>query len=107
MYSPCKTKSTIKVNELRTEFDLWFLNNGMKIQRHLSSKNANCLFDSVLSLLENWRSKPIDLRLRSISWTQNVVSRGSAWGMKMWKLFEDTKANIDSYGMPTYMDYLE
>lgn len=73
MYSSYKTNSVKKNNKLYTKFDSWFLKNGMKIQSYLSSKKGNCLFESVSLFLDAWRSKPIKLVLKSISWVQNEL----------------------------------
>jgi hypothetical protein len=73
MYSSYKTNSVKKNNKLYTKFDSWFLKNGMKIQSYLSSKKGNCLVESVSLFLDAWRSKPIKLVLKSISWVQNEL----------------------------------
>jgi len=73
MYSSYKTNSLKKNNKLYTKFDSWFLKNGMKIQSYLSSKKGNCLVESVSLFLDAWRSKPIKLVLKSISWVQNEL----------------------------------
>jgi hypothetical protein len=48
------------------KFDSWFLEHHMRIERHLSKKNGNCLFESISCFIDDWRGKPFELQLKSI-----------------------------------------
>jgi hypothetical protein len=89
------------------KFDLWFTDNHLKIEPHLSNKTGNCLFESVASFLEDWNGKPVELRYKSLLWAKTQVSQGTQWGMMMWRNFEVTKANQDCYNLNSYVEYLE
>jgi hypothetical protein len=90
-----------------SKFDSWFLEHHMRIESHLSKKNGNCLFESISCFIDNWRGKPFELLLKSITWAQKQVSQGTSWGMSLWMKFDETKANIDCYNKNSSMDYLE
>jgi hypothetical protein len=90
-----------------TKFDLWFTDNRLKIEPHLSNKSGSCLFESVASFLEDWKGKPVELRYKSLLWAETQVSQGTQWGMMMWRNFEVTKANQDCYNKNSYVEYLE
>ena len=95
-------------NTLTTsKFDSWFLEHHMRIESHLSKKNGNCLFESISCFINDWRGKPFELLLKSITWAHNQVSQGTSWGMSMWMKFDETKVNIDCYNKKSYMEYLE
>jgi len=79
----------------------------MRIESHLSRKNGNFLFESVSCFIDDWKGKPFELWLKSITWAQKQVSQGMSWGMSMWRRFDETKANIDCYNKNSYMEYLE
>jgi hypothetical protein len=55
-----------------TKFDLWFKDNHLKIEPHLSNKTGNCLFESV----SDWKGKPIELRYKSLLWAKTKYHRG-------------------------------
>jgi len=98
----------ISRNTLTTsKFDSWFLEHHMRIESHLSKKNGNCLFESISCFINDWRGKPFELRLKSITWAQNQVSQGMSWGMSMWIKFEETKVNTDCYNKNSYMECLQ
>jgi len=90
-----------------SRYDSWFLEHQMRIESHLSKKNGNCLFESISCFIDDWKGKPFELWLRSITWAQKQVSQGTSWGMSMWRRFDETKANIDCYDKNFYMEYLE
>jgi hypothetical protein len=46
------------------------------------------------------------LRLKSLKWAQIQVSKGTEWGKQMYKRFDETKGNPDTYGKNSYLDYL-
>jgi len=65
----------ISRNTLTTsKYDSWFLEHHMRIERHLSKKNGNCLFESISCFIDEWRGKPFELRLKAITWAQTQVS---------------------------------
>jgi hypothetical protein len=100
--------TVISKNTLTTsKYDSWFLENHMRIESHLSKKNGNCLFESISCFIDDWRGKPFELWLKSITWAQKQVSQGTSWGMSMWMKFDEIKANIDCYNRNSYMEYLE
>ena len=90
-----------------SKYDSWFLQHQMRIESHLSRKNGNCLFESLLCFIDDWKGKPFYLQLKSITWAQKQVSQGTSWGMSMWRKFDKTKVNIDCYNKNSYMEYLE
>jgi len=87
--------------------DSWLLEHHMRIESHLSKKNGNCLFESISCFIDDWRGKPFELWLKSISWAQKQISQGTSWGMSMWMKFDKTKADIDCYNKNSYMEYLD
>jgi hypothetical protein len=89
-----------------SKYDSWFLEHQMRIESHLSRKNGNCLFESVSCFIVDWKGKPFELQLKSITWAQKQVSQGMSWGISMWMKFDKTKANIDCYNKNSYMEYL-
>jgi hypothetical protein len=56
----------------------------MRIESQLSKKNGNCLFESISYFIVDWRGKLFELWLKSITWAQKQVSKGTSWGMSMW-----------------------
>jgi len=100
--------TVISKNTLTTsKYDSWFLEHHMRIESHLSKKNGNCLVKSISCFIDDWRGKPFELQLKSITWAQKQFSQGTSWGMSMWMKFDETKANIDCYNKNSYMEYLE
>jgi hypothetical protein len=90
-----------------SQYDSWFLEHQLRIESHLSKKNGNCLFESISCFKDDWKGKPFELWLKSITWAQKQVSQGTSWGMSMWRRFDETKENIDCYIKNSYMEYLE
>jgi len=90
-----------------SQYNSWFLEHQLRIESHLSKKNGNCLFESISCFIDDWKGKPFELWLKSITWAQKQVSQGMSWGMSMWRRFDETKANIDCYNKNSYMEYLE
>ena len=87
-------------------FDHWLRK---QLLRRLPHKNyivGNCLYDSVAVALPAWSDKSLELRLMTIQWAEAQLKQGTIWGKEMWKRFEDTKANPDSYGKNSFLEYL-
>jgi len=78
---------------------------GLKVA--FQEKNGTFLFESISCFIDDWKGKPFQLQLKSISWAQKQVSQGTSWGMSMWIKLDKTKANIDCYNQNSYMEYLD
>ncbi len=88
-------------------YDLWLSQHNMERIPHLTPQYGNCLFERVAYFADIWKGTPVELRFNSIKWTQLQVSQGTEWGINMWLKFDMTKANQDSYGKHSYLQYLE
>jgi hypothetical protein len=42
----------------------------------------------------------------TIQWAEVQLKQGTIWGKEMWKWFEDTKANPDSYGKNSFLELI-
>ena len=96
----------VELTTTLNNFDLWLCHNALKRIPHNTPQYGNCLFESIANALPIWNGKPVELRLKSLKWAQLQVSKGTEWGKQMWKRFDETKGNPDTYGKNSYLDYL-
>jgi hypothetical protein len=87
-------------------FDHWLKQQLLKRLPHKNYIIGNCLYDSVAVALPAWGDKSLELGLMTIQWAEAQLKQGTIWGKKMWKWFEDTKANPDSYCKNSLLEYL-
>jgi hypothetical protein len=92
-----------------SSFDLWFSLNNMKRIPHQTYQYGNCLFESVANGVQawNWKGKQVELRYRAVEWARMQTTKGTVWGKKMWKRFEERKGSSDNYGKRSYLEYLD
>ena len=100
-----KPKKTI--SSKKSNFDMWCSTKNMKRIPHKTIQNGNCLYESVATFFDNWKLKPLELRLSAIRWAKNQILTHTHWGFLMMDKFEDTKSNMDAYGKNNFFEYLD
>ena len=86
---------------------MWCSTKNMKCIPHQTIQNGNCLYEIVATFFDNWKLKPLELRLSSIRWAKSQILTHTRWGFLIMDKFEDTKSNMDAYGKNNFFEYLD